>query len=454
MAKFKLMCVQPVRLCSDVYKEILLHPAKDGFSKASKQGRDFGASWLKGFSGHQRKFYSYKSLLSDEERVISNELLKQDLADNRFWVKGEYDLSECLALQNTTYDFVFDFRFFSLVIVFELHFEVEDSLFHQILEQPIGNDEGADLYNTLRNLMVRETKQSQISKWAESIHQQAIDSIKQLIPKRCLAKSESDQAAKIGSNTGNITFFFDESPLNTELKAKLLACNDRAERNQGSKTNVRDDDHVCYAFFGRFHTIITKDPQYYRRFAPLQFHVQYMWFYVSFFVEQMEKLNNTLSVNHDRKQLDDLRHAIDEYINKIELLNMNNENLKIAIESDSESYQRIAQKWNVPQSIANAKSYVSYFKDYLERSFNRKAELSDRRQNHILFFISCIQLLGIVSIWGDYLGLAKKPKFTAETGLVADSTSSFILTLNTWMPIGLFSITLCLLIWVYAFRGR
>jgi hypothetical protein len=450
------MCVQPLRLDAQVFEKLLTKSVKTSALESLLDNNEFTVEWLKEFSSHQRKFRSYKPLLSEGDRVISNHLLVDDLTKVSFFVDGNHDISLYLDTQKTTFDFVFDLRFFSFVIVYELHFDFPEDILSTLLDTSLEHDSPFDLYNTLRNLMVRENNDRIIGGWAESIHQLALGKLTQLLYQTCNIKRNSNQGivASIGSNTGNITLFVDEEPSNGTLKKRLFTCNANAERSRDNMSQVVDNERVSYAFFGRFHTIISKDNKHYLRYAPIQYHIQYMWFYVSYFSEQMDRLNNAILTNSNKKSLNEKRQIIDEYINKIELLVMNNESFKIAIESDSHIYQKVANKWNIESSLSNAKAYISFFKGYLERTYSRKAELAARKQNHILFFISCIQLLGIVSIWSDYLGLSKISEFVKKTGIQVNSTSQAILQINTWLPIGLFAIVMTLLLFTYGYRKK
>ena len=135
-------------------------------------------------------------------------------------------------------------------------------------------------------------------------------------------------------------------------------------------------------------------------------------------------------------------HIIDEYINKFELVRIHNQDMKMYFESDSESvFSKIESAWTIKESLDEINNYVSSFKEFIERSYQRKMERINRRQSTILFVISCIQTLGLVSIWGDYLSLSKVDSFVQTTGLIRGTDNISLLLINTWLPI----ILLCII---------
>ncbi|KPZ71551.1 hypothetical protein AN944_01566 [Shewanella sp. P1-14-1] len=456
MPKIRVMCVQPIEVDSEQYEQLISKKSRIGKLIGTFDRNHFKIEWLKQFNALHRDLSNFKCIYRSEESKVSNLLLKQDLQSTDFHVNGLHDISEYLDLENTTYELVFDQRFFNFVLVVEIHLNLPDDKTAELLSTELTADElaenqGADFYNNLRNLLVKEHDTSALSQWGNAVRLEVCKRIQAIshIP----LKSSHRPLAYIGNNSGNFTFFVEASPQDKQMKQQFLACNAKAERVKGNNTTIIDNDCVHYAFFSRFHTIMTLDIGRYYRFAPIQHHIQSTWYYVSFYSRVLDKLNSHILANDSKKTLNSKRNVIDEYINKIELLRMNNENFKLAIESDNEDvYQKIESKWNVESSLEHAKTYVSFFKDYLERAYARKAEQSNRRQNQILFIISCIQILGLISIWSDYLGLSKIERFINSTGIHTGSNVDTVLQINTWLPLGLIAVLILLMMLAYMRR--
>ncbi len=449
MITIRVMCVQPIEVSVEQYEHLLVRKSHARSLRDRYNDNPFQARWLQQFRQHHRKFVSCKSLLADTDLRVDANLLRADLQQPAFLVGGTHDLSPYLLPDETVYDLVFDPRFFNFVLVYELAFALPEHKLGQVLTADQADVSQDDLYNTVRRLMVKEQDDCALSEWANAIRAQVLDEVERIC--RAERRRNGQRVASIGNNSGNITVFVDASAKNERVKNLFLNCNANAERLLGNRTTVVDNDKVHYAFFSRFHTIISDDPRYYLRYAPIQYHIQFVWFYVRYYSEIMEALNHHVLALNSRARLSSKRHVIDEYINKIEQLKMHNENFKLAIESDNTAvYGKIEGKWNIESSLANAQSYVSFFKDYLERAYIRKAERASQRQNHILFVISCIQILGLISIWSDYLGLSKL--HSAVMGLHHQSANEWVLQFNTWLPIGLFASLVSLVVFAYIKR--
>ncbi|MCM2680154.1 hypothetical protein [Echinimonas agarilytica] len=451
MPQFRVMCVQPIEVSVEQYEHLITRKAHTKRMYDMCDGNSFRVEWLRRFRQHHSKFVNFRSLYASDMGRVSAKLLVDDLSEQRFFVGGQIDISGYLQPEKTVYDLMFDPRFFNFVIVYELSFDVPYSELEALLRADCEQVKHDDLYNTIRRLIVKEDDDSVLSQWGQRVAEQALNVVEDLA--QAERKGRELKVAKITNNTGNITVFVDADASNEIVKELFLTCNAGAERIIGNRTTVRDTADVVYAFHGRFHTIISNDNRHYLRFAPIQFHIQFVWFYVRYYSEIMDLLNNHVMALNSRARIDSKRHVIDEYINKIELLKMHNENFKLAIESDNDDvYSKIESKWNIESSLNNAQSYVSFFKDYLERAYIRKAERASQRQNHILFVISCIQILGLVSIWSDYLGLSKLQQFVAKTGMQQNSGTEIVLHINTWLPMALFVSLIALVVFAYIKR--
>jgi len=435
MTIFKVMCVQPIKIDETLYSEVMISLQKNSFNyDYIKQKDQFSVPWISKFTHEYHKFKSFKPLHGLINGSTIKELLINDLSSEKYNVGG-HSLVNYILINETTFDVLFDVRFYYFIIVYEMHFNIPESELLDLLSHGTSsNNLKNDLYNTIRKMLVKENDNDVNCDWVQSIKQSAIkrvmDISQNLVSKKKMLEISNKitpySLIDIRNNTGNITFFIEASPENVELKSALIKCNETAESIKREPEKVIDNNEISYLFFGRFHTIITKSDAYYYRYAPIQFHIQYLWYLSSFYIELLDNLNNTILESN--RSIDFPRHAeiINEYINNIEKLVMHNESFKLTIESDNHLvFSKIEKYWNVENSLRNAKSYISFFNDYLIRSYDRRQEKSNRRQNNILFLISCIQIITLFSVWNDYFDMQTR------------NYEHWFLKLSAWLPLGL-----------------
>ncbi|GIU17873.1 hypothetical protein [Shewanella sp. MBTL60-007] len=433
MIKLSVMCVQPLQLDVNSFDSVLVN--NKNIKKFFNAGMNVlpSINWIDTFKKTHLRNKSFKSILSSKMTNIKNCQLEQDLNNKQFWVNSEHNIAENLQTNLSKFDLIFDYRLYSFMLVLELTFEFQEELLLKLLKTDERDNDRDNFYNTIRSLMVKENDESEISSWGSNVIEQAKSKAIECLK---LVDSKQNHKVEVLNNTGNITFFYEADAKNEALKKAILNCNAQAERLSYNLTNLLENDKVSYHFFSRFHSIISLDTSYYHRFFPIQYHIQYMWFSVAYFIDLMDELNRRILINNLSKNINKNRIIIDEYINKFELLRIHNQDMKSQFESDNdEVYVPMESKWNICSSLDNAQSYVTSFKEYLERSYQRKMEHSNAKQNKILFLISCIQLMGLVSIWSDYLSLSKVQHFIYTTGMHENSQEEVILGVNTWFPI-------------------
>jgi hypothetical protein len=433
MVKMSVMCVQPLQLDVNSFDAVLVNNRH--IKKLFNAGMDVEPSidWINSFIKTHTRSKNFKSILSSNISPLEGELLQTDLKSEQFWVNSEHNIADNLLSEECKFDLIFDYRLYSFILVYEITFTFAEEQLLTLLETDEKNQNKDNFYNTIRNLIVKELDDSVTSTWSRRITELA--KAKSL---ECLQLVDGKQAHKIEvvNNTGNITFFYEADAADQDLKKAILNCNIQAERVTYNQTKILDNDKVSYHFFSRFHSVISSDRSYYHRFFPIQYHIQYMWFSTAYFIDLMDELNRRILINYDNKNIEKNRMIIDEYINKFELLRIHNQDMKSLFESDNDKvYVPMENKWNIRNSLDNAQSYVTSFKEYLERSYQRKMENANTRQSKILFVISCIQVMGLVSIWNDYLSLSKMKNFIYATGIQENSDTEIILGVNTWFPI-------------------
>lgn len=428
------ICIQPVRMNTSLYEHLLLH--KNQYESVFEKGFDsaFESNWLQSFRVRNRKFQCWKSV--KQSSSVSNDLLKDDLQNHS--VFKNTGLGGYLNVDKTSYDILFDTRLFQVVIVYDLHFDIPKSELSYIIEQSVNPAVRGNFYSLVRQVLVKEETSSPSGQWADSIVNDAntfvFDTFCKKLPKQL--KLTKDESCSVENNTGNITFHFKTSPAQCEFSADILKCNQAAERKKYNKTTIENNKNLVYAFHGRFHTIISNENTTIFQYFPIQMHAQYVWFFTNYHMEIVDKLRLESSgvQSYGRKRFLKFIKIIDECVHKAEMLNFSNEAFKVAIELDRRDvYDKIDAAWGIELAVAETRNNAG-FRDYLDRGYNSLVEQSTRRQNNILFLISCMQVLSLVSIWSDYLGLRKVKEFEEQTGLIKNS-DGYIALFSTWSPI-------------------
>lgn len=452
MTQITMMCVQPIRLDANVYSQIIGKYAYAEVMNKATDNKGFTIDWLANFTDKYRKFRNYKALRPPTS-FPSAELFQQDLASPRFQVEGKHDISSFFDYSQSNVAVLYDSRFFAFFIIYELKFDIPYEELLSLLSCSLENHLQDDLYNTLRKALVKEDKTSLLSVWGEKVRDETMGFIDNLISE--ITKEENthnSQRVSIGKNTGNITFFVQEDPKNEELKFALNNCNSGAETIKRSVEPTIDTEDVYYTFYGRFHTIIAKDKSYYLRYLPIQFHMQFIWFTTGFFVEILDRLNNEIFAQKGGKFNQKRIDEVDSFVNKIQLLIMHNENFKLSIELDNELvFSKIEGRWNIEKSLSNAAQYIAMFKDYIERIYNKHQANSARKQNAILFTISCIQVVALLSVWSDFMAITD-PNNLPEAGPLDAIFGHNLMLFNLMLPPVL--TLLILLLALYGFFRR
>ena len=271
---------------------------------------------------------------------------------------------------------------------------------------------------------------------------------------------DSADSLKILNNSGNITNVAILENLNDKEFEKysnyLLNLNSLAERNQNysspikiKSANSKHDN--LYFFNGRFHTIILQNKKDKYRYIPIQFQMQYLWFYLSKQINLiLEFYNDNILKNNSISKISEYSDKIDAIINKIENLNIFNQKFKLSIEADSKIYHAIEEKWNIENMIKTSNEYVVYFKDYLARIYTKKSSKMEQRQNKILLFITLFQFIALLSVWNDYLNLLSVEFLEKAKGILPlFGSESNLEAFNIYLPIIFFIIILCMFFYIF-----
>jgi hypothetical protein len=439
---FSFFGVQPIEIESKLYSKLITK--KISFDQLRKIAtKEYSSQWLRAYNNIYDAYRDlYEIPLPENKMSLQQDFFRQFHPLN---MAGKtINLSKYLTKAHAV--LYFDPRFLYFVLVYEIDFSFPVSVLENFLDYNgvTDNDRNSDLYNTIRKAFVKEDIHSHIGSWGQEIQDNVLEKIQEVI--RYLYKEDlPKQSISIVPSTCNISNFtlFGNQIKNSELIQKMMNLNVYAERlSSDSKPKSLYNNTVYYSFNGRFHTIILRNRQDKFRFYPLQFHIQYMWFLVERYNHLMSEINKSLMQTDTIKNLQEYSNLIHTMINKIEFLSLHDMNFKHSIEIDIEVYEENEKQWSVKKLLEASKQYISFFKDYLERLFNQKNALFQKKLNFILLIISFTQLLALVSVWNDYLAMINKDNLKVDNRVLSIFGNDVftLITFNIYLPILLLSL--------------
>lgn len=442
--------VQPVVMDLSLLKAFLTTPTH--FKRLSEHFSDRIPSWLEDFQVTGNAYKALKTISLDSTPTT---LLESDLGETRFHVNGKHPLSDHIDYEGVEHALIYDVNTMYFILVFKIPVRISDNM-NALLETGTSSNEGKDLYNTIRNLMVKEHDGMTLGKWGETIRTHALDKIR-LMMRNLFSLKFDDDKVRFKNNTGNITNIVHPGADKTgmdKLKAALFSLNQHAERRDYADNALTLSDGTYYDFNGRFHTIVMTRPSDDKRFMPIQFHMQYMWIYLMELYDLMDALNQEIMANCRIRTLNTQNSLIDSIIQKAQYLHIFHENFKRAIEADNKNiYNIINPYWNIDSFLSGMGDYVDNFKDYLSRKHTKLTTRNNNKQRNILFFISMVQLVSLLGVWSAYVSLLDEAAFESSTILLEIfGTKDALMTFNLFLPFMI--LTVVAVLSTYGFLSR
>ena len=401
-------------------------------------------------------FNLYSSFIILDNQLINSKDLQAELKSDHFNINDKFNISDFIDEHDLQAYLMFDYRLFQFCIVYELDFVLPLNNIENVARH---EQDKLDFYNCIRNIFVKETNNSYLPSIILNLQNNLIKEAKKFIAVNFNLKDSAD-SLKILNNSGNITNVAILENLNDKEFEKysnyLLYLNSLAERNQNYSSpikikSVNSKHDNLYFFNGRFHTIILQNQKDKYRYIPIQFQMQYLWFYLSKQINLiLEFYNDNILKDNSISKISEYSDKIDAIINKIENLNIFNQKFKLSIEADSKIYHAIEEKWNIENMIKTSNEYVVYFKDYLARIYTKKSSKMEQRQNKILLFITLFQFIALLSVWNDYLNLLSVEFLEKAKGILPlFGSESNLEAFNIYLPIIFFIIILCMFFYIF-----
>jgi len=392
--------------------------------------------------------------------AFNSTLLKLELKNNNFLINSNIDLSRYLDTNDTNIYLLFDYRLLQFIIIYEINFSIPINELDALLQT---TKDKLDFYNVVRNIFVKEEEDSLVLSHIADFKKDILRYIQRYISMN-LDISIPINNLSILNNSGNITNIITMDKLNNieynkyaELFIKLNSFAERIPNNNlpisldNIDNNKNDYNSELYYFNGRFHTITLHSKKNEYRYIPIQFQMQYLWFYLSKQINLiLEKYNDDILYDDSISKITQYNDKMDLIINKVEILNIFNQKFKLSIEADSKIYYSIENKWNIENMIHGSNKYIQFFKDYLNRLYIKKTSKLEQRQNKILLFITLFQFIALLSVWNDYLSLLDdswKEKASKIIPLFKNYHNFEIF--NYYLPMGFITVILLMLIYIY-----
>jgi len=450
--RFSFFIAQPIRLKSDLLNNLFENTEeKEIYNKFISKNPP---KWLKNIKKYGNAYKGIDSIIIDS---IEKSFLVKDLKDNKFMVNGTLDLNQVMLKEEITVHLLFDKSLRYFMLVYEIPILLNESMIDKYIKVNSNQVVKRDLYNTIRNLFVKEFEYSLISNWVNMYQKGAIDVIRVMLEQVYSLKTIKEDIY-FPTNTGNISNivkFGNEESCSRAFINRITKLNDYAEIKIYQNENIILGDGTIYDFNGRFHTIIAGKSSDKDRYIPIQFHLQYMWSYLNAINELLANINCSLMEKGlSPKRIGQISDSMDYCIQKVQYLNIFHNEFLRAIESDNEYlYQKVEKLWNIDSSLKVTDTYVKNLKDLVSRRFQRVSSTIQEKQSKIVYIITVIQITSLIGVWQTYMQL---------TNLDSSSTNNWILKLfgsldnlivfNTFLPILFLAIGLIL--WVLGFKNK
>lgn len=459
----KFYCIQPIQIGVDSLSKLFgLKVDINKINKSAIKDTNYHPKWKKMMDDLYNLYSSLVVL--DMGNIFDSNILKKELEDNNFLLNEKLNISKYINNDNSNVYLMFDYRLLQFIVVYEIEFILQMESINSIIE--FENDK-LDFYNCIRNIYVQEEDDSIVLPHIKQLKSNIINYLQNYLKTNFSLNLTLDDI-KIPNNSGNITNVISMDNVSKEnyskLAKKLIELNSFAERIPNNNIPIElDGNHKnnelreinyqkeLYYFNGRFHTIIlhTKKNEY--RYLPIQFQMQFLWFYLSKQINLvLEKYNDNILNDDSISKVIEYSDQIDLIINKVEILNIFNQKFKLAIESDSKIYYLVEHRWNIEDMIKGSNEYIKFFKDYLSRLYTKKTSKMEQRQNKILLFLTLFQFIALLSVWNDYLSLLDDDiKNKADEIIPIFGNYQMLETINLYSPIGFFIAIIFMLFYIY-----
>lgn len=457
LVETKFYCIQPLYIDIELLSKIItVHIDIESIKKSNKDNPI--PVWINEMNELFNLYNSFVSLKTEFKFNFQN--FKDELSEKEFLINSKFSLANYISEQETNFYILFDFRLLQFVVVYEIGFWFPKADLTELLQH---NKSELDLYNCIRNIYVKEGDNSCVIDSVFKLKESILLTAKTFLESNFFVTPSSDSIT-ILNNTGNITNVTIIEDKDPKLCRRFIDLNFNAERIPNTKPPILLDSNGIIGAFreenyknellyfnGRFHTIILHSNKTKYRYLPIQFHMQYLWFYLSKQINHiLEKFNDDIIFDESNKNIAKYNENINLLINKVEIMGIYHQKFKLSLESDCDIFESIQQRWNIENMLSSSNSYILFFKDYLNRLYNKKTTKIEQKQNKLLFFISIFQFVALISVWNDYVSLLDdESKDKADEIIPLFGNSNNFEQFNLYLPLSFAMIIIIMIYYVF-----
>ncbi|OUN87967.1 hypothetical protein [[Collinsella] massiliensis] len=448
--------IQVVELPQEALKHALLstrHPL-------GPDPRPDTPSWAQSLEyGRAYHRISWKHVLSPAEDAA---LLEATLSRfDTVYLDGSVSVADVLDVHSMRSDLLFDSNTMQWLLLHEMKLsipiEVMDSAATVRSEDPCSRN----WYAALRDCLVRSSDDQPDNRapWIQSAEDAARLAICSYFY-QLKRYSLNPHGVRFPPNCGNLSFFYVPdhpealSPYSDhELCSRIARLGHNVERIDSNEDDALRKERLYYDFGGRYHTIIVDSQDAIMRYMPLQFHAQYCWAYLRTAHTLVCDMEDALVMESLSKQDEDY---LDRIINNIHYEQFLYAEFSRSVQADTEILAYIDRKWSLTLSLTQLEQFANNLAGTLERSLQRSAGKTARRQEIALFALSLIQLIALVSVWADYLNLVETygDKNYGAFPWAMFGSESALNSFNVLLPWLLIIVSICIMIWCLAKIAR
>ena len=449
---FTMHVVQSVRLSAQARRECFVKALAADDRVDERLWREY-PSWLKDYNALHHTFRNtYCRNLVEEDGVS-----REDVASS-FDACVSSSIGRYLAEDDPFEAFLFyGPHLRQWLILHRVRFRFPQEELAALIQESLDPDEGArDLYNELRDAFVVTNGEGRKAAFVAVLEQRARRLIAEGV-RQLYSVSMSADDVEIVDSSGNITFFvsWDDVACESELASSIARVHEKAERQGSTAEPLGVPDAAYYAFWGRFHTVITKEPHYENRYMPIHFQAQLLWSYLSTMNLVMQEVEDS-ALAHVLDRDKSCSEFMDALINSVQYADFMNEDFKRSIEGDyGLIYRYVEKRWHLDDMLLRLRDFSLYLSDCVKRDFQKRSLASEARQNKILTAIALLGVLALIETWANYLGLVgEAPEGVLANELVGSlfADMTVLMAFNTWFPVVVTLI--CMLAIAYTFIRR
>lgn len=299
---------------------------------------------------------------------------------------------------------VYDVSLKTFDYITEMVITIPKSECKEIIEVSDNLGEAIDLYNCIRNGLVKtrsNEKETYMGKNISNIYSKVDYIIENIYG------MDAENKMTIAYDSGNIAIVVSGEEVNENADA-FFRTNKVAERLEYDTDLIKINDSIC-SFNGRFQTIISKKQEKEYHFVPVVYQAQMVWSFLSSMDNTISSFNFILQEQTHLNLTETNNRLISSMVEKIQVLSYKNSTFIASLEQEYDhTYKKFEVNWHLETTLQAQEKYIEGLEGYLNRVSNKKNERSNERQNKILFVISLLQILAFISVWTDFLELGRE----------------------------------------------